>query len=65
MPPPQSGFVQGGGGAERAATLWPLLPVQMPASQSYDFENTFLLWYVRGPEGLTVELADGLGGAPG
>jgi hypothetical protein len=45
--------------------LWPLLPVQMPASQSYDFENTFLLWYVRGPEGLTVELAEGLGGAPG
>jgi catechol 2,3-dioxygenase-like lactoylglutathione lyase family enzyme len=30
-----------------------------------DFENTFLLCYVRGPEGLIVELAERLGGAPG
>ena len=27
-----------------------------------DFENTFLLCYVRGPEGLIVELAERLGG---
>jgi hypothetical protein len=30
-----------------------------------DFENTFLLRYVRGPEGLMVELAERLDGAPG
>ena len=30
-----------------------------------DYENTFLLCYVRGPEGLIVELAERLGGAPG
>jgi catechol 2,3-dioxygenase-like lactoylglutathione lyase family enzyme len=30
-----------------------------------DFENTFLLCYVRGPEGLIVELAQRLDGAPG
>ena len=30
-----------------------------------DFENTFLLCYVRGPEGLIVELAERLDGAPG
>ena len=30
-----------------------------------DFENTFLLYYVRGPEGLIVELAERLDGAPG
>jgi len=29
-----------------------------------DFENTFLLCYVRGPEGLIVELAERLDGAP-
>jgi hypothetical protein len=29
------------------------------------FENTFLLCYVRGPEGLIVELAERLDGAPG
>ncbi len=29
-----------------------------------DFENTFLLCYVRGPEGLIVELAERLHGAP-
>lgn len=29
-----------------------------------DFENTFLLCYVRGPEGLIVELAEQLDGAP-
>jgi hypothetical protein len=28
------------------------------------FENTFLLCYVRGPEGLIVELAERLDGAP-
>jgi hypothetical protein len=27
-----------------------------------DFENTFLLCYVRGPEGLIVELAERLDG---
>ena len=30
-----------------------------------DFENTFLLCYVRGPEGLIVELAERLDGAAG
>lgn len=30
-----------------------------------DFENTFLLCYVRGPEGLIVELAERLDDAPG
>src|SRR4051812_25333924 len=30
-----------------------------------DFENTFLLCYVRGPEGLIVELAERLDGTPG
>ena len=30
-----------------------------------DFENTFLLCYVRGPEGLIVGLAERLDGAPG
>jgi hypothetical protein len=30
-----------------------------------DFENTFLLCYVRGPGGLIVELAERLDGAPG
>ena len=30
-----------------------------------DFENTFLLCYVRGPEGLIVELAERLDRAPG
>ena len=29
-----------------------------------DYENTFLLCYVRGPEGLIVELAERLDGAP-
>ena len=29
-----------------------------------NFENTFLLCYVRGPEGLIVELAERLDGAP-
>jgi hypothetical protein len=29
-----------------------------------DFENTFLLCYVRGPEGLIVELAERLDAAP-
>ena len=29
-----------------------------------DFENIFLLCYVRGPEGLIVELAERLDGAP-
>jgi hypothetical protein len=28
------------------------------------YENTFLLCYVRGPEGLIVELAQRLDGAP-
>jgi catechol 2,3-dioxygenase-like lactoylglutathione lyase family enzyme len=30
-----------------------------------DYEGTFLLCYVRGPEGLIVELAERLDGAPG
>jgi hypothetical protein len=30
-----------------------------------DFENTFLLCCVRGPEGLIAELAERLDGAPG
>jgi len=30
-----------------------------------DFENMYLLCYVRGPEGLIVELAERLDGAPG
>jgi catechol 2,3-dioxygenase-like lactoylglutathione lyase family enzyme len=30
-----------------------------------DFESTFLLCYVRGPEGLIVELAERLNGGPG
>ena len=30
-----------------------------------NYENTFLLCYVRGPEGLIVELAERLEGAPG
>jgi catechol 2,3-dioxygenase-like lactoylglutathione lyase family enzyme len=30
-----------------------------------NYENTFLLCYVRGPEGLIVELAEKLGGASG
>jgi catechol 2,3-dioxygenase-like lactoylglutathione lyase family enzyme len=30
-----------------------------------DYENTYLLCYVRGPEGLIVELAEQLDGAPG
>src|SRR4051794_6220627 len=30
-----------------------------------NFENTFLLCYVRGPEGLIVELAERLDGTPG
>jgi hypothetical protein len=30
-----------------------------------NFENTFLLCYVRGPEGLIVELAERLDDAPG
>ena len=30
-----------------------------------DYENTFLLCYVRGPEGLIVELAERLDGEPG
>jgi catechol 2,3-dioxygenase-like lactoylglutathione lyase family enzyme len=29
-----------------------------------DFENTFLLCYIRGPEGLIVELAERLDGTP-
>jgi hypothetical protein len=34
-------------------------------SEVVDYENTFLLCYVRGPEGLIVELAERLDGAPG
>jgi hypothetical protein len=30
-----------------------------------NFENTFLVCYVRGPEGLIIELAERLDGAPG
>ena len=30
-----------------------------------DYENTYLVCYVRGPEGLIVELAERLDGAPG
>jgi catechol 2,3-dioxygenase-like lactoylglutathione lyase family enzyme len=30
-----------------------------------DYENMFLLCYVRGPEGLIIELAERLDGAPG
>ena len=30
-----------------------------------DYESMFLLCYVRGPEGLIVELAERLDGAPG
>ena len=30
-----------------------------------DYESAFLLCYVRGPEGLIVELAERLDGAPG
>ena len=30
-----------------------------------DYEGMFLLCYVRGPEGLIVELAERLDGAPG
>jgi hypothetical protein len=30
-----------------------------------DYENTFLLCYVRGPEGLIVELAERLDGSTG
>jgi hypothetical protein len=30
-----------------------------------DYENTFLVCYVREPEGLIVELAERLDGAPG
>jgi catechol 2,3-dioxygenase-like lactoylglutathione lyase family enzyme len=30
-----------------------------------DYESTFLLCYVRGPDGLIVELAERLDGAPG
>lgn len=30
-----------------------------------DLDNTFLLCYVRGPEGLIVELAERRNGAPG
>ena len=33
--------------------------------ETVDFEKTFLLCYVRGPEGLIVELAERLDGAPG
>jgi catechol 2,3-dioxygenase-like lactoylglutathione lyase family enzyme len=36
-----------------------------PGLRHVDFENTFLLCYVRGPEGLIVELAERLDGAPG
>jgi catechol 2,3-dioxygenase-like lactoylglutathione lyase family enzyme len=32
--------------------------------QIVDYENTFLLCYVRGPEGLIVELAERLDGGP-
>ncbi len=35
------------------------------AREIVDFENTFLLCYVRGPEGLIVELAERPDGAPG
>jgi len=34
-------------------------------SEIVDFENAFLLRYVRGPEGLIVELAERLDSAPG
>ena len=30
-----------------------------------NYENTYLLCYVRGPDGLIVELAERLDGAPG
>jgi catechol 2,3-dioxygenase-like lactoylglutathione lyase family enzyme len=38
--------------------------VQEAGWEIVDFENTFLLCYVRGPEGLIVELAERLDGAP-
>jgi hypothetical protein len=54
---------------------WPETPVFFAAShlaifggalgEIVDFESTFLLCYVRGPEGLIVELAERLDGAPG
>jgi catechol 2,3-dioxygenase-like lactoylglutathione lyase family enzyme len=33
--------------------------------ETVDYENTVLLCYVRGPEGLIVELAERLDGRPG
>jgi catechol 2,3-dioxygenase-like lactoylglutathione lyase family enzyme len=36
-----------------------------PGLRHVAFENMFLLCYVRGPEGLIVELAERLDGAPG
>jgi hypothetical protein len=36
-----------------------------PVGEIVDFENTFLLCYVRGLDGQVVELAERLDGAPG
>ena len=41
-----------------------LRPIASRPCEIVDFENTFLLCYVRGPEGLIVELAERLDGAP-
>ncbi len=35
-----------------------------PVGEIVNYENTFLLCYVRGPEGLIVELAERLNGGP-
>ena len=40
-------------------------PAGKTIGEIVDFENTFLLCYVREPEGLIVELAERLDGAPG
>ncbi len=40
-------------------------PAGKTIGEIVDYENTFLLCYVRGPEGLIVELAERLDGTPG
>jgi hypothetical protein len=42
-----------------------VLDEELSRGEVVDYENTYLLCYVRGPDGLIVELAQRLDGAAG
>ncbi len=55
----RSNTINGSGSATTATTI-----VLQTVGEIVDYENIYLLCYVRGPEGLIVELAERLDGAP-